>query len=47
MVARTASPFGAFLADRNVADPGNMPIDFVSGIVHGDRKMRTEWSVMR
>jgi hypothetical protein len=34
-------------SDRNVADPGNKPIDFVSGVIQGDRKMRTQWPVMR
>jgi hypothetical protein len=33
--------------DRNAADPGNKPIDFVSGIIQGDRRMRTRSSVMR
>jgi hypothetical protein len=33
--------------DRDVADPGNKLIDIVSGIIQGDRKMRTRWPVMR
>jgi hypothetical protein len=32
---------------RNVADPGNKPIDFACGIIQGDRKMRTRLSGMR